>query len=84
MFCRIGEYIALDLFYNLKKNFFYIYIFFFGGGGGRGHVLFHFLCNLQQYCDSAYNKLNSHQQKEFINITKINYIVGKNRRERER
>ena len=35
------------------------------------------LCNLQQYCDSAYNKLNSHQQKEFINITKMNYIGGK-------
>ena len=28
-----------------------------------GHVLFQFLCNLQQYCDSAYNKLNSHQKK---------------------
>ena len=38
-----------------------------------GHVLFQFLCNLQQYCD----KLNSHQQKEFINITKTNYIGGK-------
>ena len=25
------------------------------------HVLFQFLCNLQQYCDSAYNKLNSHK-----------------------
>ena len=39
-----------------------------------GHVLFQFLCNLQQYCDSAYNKLNRLQQKEFINITKMNYI----------
>ena len=48
-----------------------------------GHVLFQFLCNLQQYCDSAYNKINNHQQKEFINITKMNYIGGKNRRERE-
>ena len=36
-----------------------------------------FCANLQQYCDSAYNKLNSHQQKEFINITKMNYIGGK-------
>ena len=52
-----------------------------------GHVLFQFLSNLQQYCDSAYNKLNSHQQEEFINITKLNYIGGGgggNRRERER
>ena len=47
-----------------------------------GHVLFQFLCNLQQYCDSAYNKLNSHQQKEFINITKMNYI-GEQTGERE-
>ena len=39
-----------------------------------GHVLFQFLCNLQQYCDSAYNKVNSRQQKEFINITNMNYI----------
>ena len=50
---------------------------------GVGHVLLQFLCNLQQYCDSAYNKLNSHQQKEFINITKMN-CIGKNRRERGR
>ena len=42
------------------------------------HVLFQFLCNLQQYCNSAYNKLNSLQQKEFINITKMNYIWKKN------
>ena len=52
-----------------------------------GHVLFQFLCNLQQYCDSAYNKLNSLQQKEFINITKMNYIwrkKEKKRRERRR
>ena len=42
-----------------------------------GHVLFQFLCSLQQYCDSAYNKLNSRQQKEFINITKMNYIGEK-------
>ena len=49
-----------------------------------GHVLFQFLCKLQQYCDTAYNKLNSHQQKEFINITKMNYIGGKiGERERE-
>ena len=55
------------------------FFFFFG------HVLFQFLCNLQQYCNSAYNKLNSLQQKEFINITKINYIWReKNRRERRR
>ena len=47
-----------------------------------GHVLFQFLCNLQQYCDNAYNKLNSHQQKEFINITKMNYI-GEQTGERE-
>ena len=40
------------------------------------HVLFQFLCNLQQYCDSAYNKLNSLQQKEFINIKKWT-IFGK-------
>ena len=46
-------------------------LFFFG------HVLFQFSCNVQQYCDSAYNKLNSLQQKEFINITKINYIGKK-------
>ena len=39
-----------------------------------GHVLFQFLCNLQQYCNSAYNKLNSLPQKEFINITEMNYI----------
>ena len=31
------------------------------------NVLYQFLCNLQQYCNSAYNKLNSLQQKEFIN-----------------
>ena len=49
------------------------------------HVLFQFLCNLQRYCNSAYNKLNSLQQKEFINITKMNYIWRKkNRRERRR
>ena len=48
------------------------------------HVLFQFLCNLQQYCDSAYNKLNSLQQKEFIDITKMNYIWReKKKRERE-
>ena len=35
------------------------------------HVLFPFLCNIQQYCDSEYNKLNSHKQKEFINITQL-------------
>ena len=33
------------------------------------HVLFQFLCNVQQYFDSEYNKLNSHKQNEFINIT---------------
>ena len=49
--------------------FFFFFFFFFSG-----HVLFHFLCNLQQYCDSAYNKLNSLQQKEFIDLTKMNYI----------
>ena len=54
-----------------------------GGGGGGVHVLFPFLCNLQQYCDSAYNKLNSHKQKEFINITKINYI-GKTNKQKNR
>ena len=48
-----------------------------------GHVLFQFLCNLQQYCNSAYNKLNSLQQKEFINITKMNYIWRKKIEERE-
>ena len=53
--------------------FFFFFFFGGGGGGGGGHALFQFLCNLQQYCDSAYNKLNSHQQNEFINITKINY-----------
>ena len=47
------------------------FLFFFG------HVLFQFLCNLQQYCNSAYNKLNSLQKKEFINITKMNYIWKK-------
>ena len=52
--------------------------------GFFGHVLFQFLCNLQQYCNSAYNKLNSLQQKEFINITKMNYIWGKKqKREKE-
>ena len=50
---------------------FFFFFFFFG------HVLFQFLCNLQQYCNSAYNKLNSLQQKEFINITKMNYIWKK-------
>ena len=49
------------------------------------HVLFQFLCNLQQYCDSAYNKLNSLQQKEFIDITKMNYIwKKKKKKEREK
>ena len=56
-----------------------LFFFFF-----FGHVLFQFLCNLQQYCDSAYNKLNSLQQKEFIDITKMNYIWRKKRRERRR
>ena len=40
------------------------------------------MCNLQQYCDSAYNKLNSLQQKEFIDITKMNYI-WKKKKDRE-
>ena len=56
----------LFFFFSWWRFFFFIYSF--------GHVLFQFLCNLQQYCDSAYNKLNSHQQKEFINTTKMNYI----------
>ena len=51
----------------------FLLILFVGGGGRGGHVLFQFLCNLQQYCDSAYNKLVIYA-KEFINITKINYI----------
>ena len=64
-----------------------------GGGGDRGrgggYVLFQFLCNLQYYCKSAYNKINSHQQKKFINITKSQLYGrgggggGGNRRERE-
>ena len=63
--------------FNESRHGFFFFFFFFFGGGGGGHVLFQFLCNLQQYCDSAYNKLNSHQQKEFINITKMNYIGEK-------
>ena len=49
-------------------------VFFFLSFFEEGHVLFQFLCSLQQHCDSAYDKLNSHQQKEFINITKMDYI----------
>ena len=51
---------------------------------GFCNVLFQFLRNLQQYCDSAYNKLNSLQQKEFIDITKINYIWKKKKMKREK
>ena len=55
------------------------FFFFFG------HVLFQFLCNLQQYCDSAYNKLNSLQQKEFINNKNELYLENKKgEREREK
>ena len=57
------------------------FFFWVGGWVGGGHVLFQFLCNLQQYCNSAYNKLNSLQQKEFINITKMNYIWRRKKRE---
>ena len=46
-----------------------------------GHILFQFLCNLQQYCDSSYNKLNILQQKEFIDITKMNYIWRRKKEE---
>ena len=48
-----------------------------------GHFLFQFLCNLQQYCDNAYNKLNSLQQKEFIDITKNELYLDKKKEERE-
>ena len=41
------------------------------------YVLFQFLCNVQQYCNSEYNKLNSHKQKGCISITKLNCIGGK-------
>ena len=41
------------------------------------YVLFQFLCNIQQYCNSEYNKLNSHKQKGCISITKLNCIGGK-------
>ena len=64
-------------------SFFFFSFFFFGGGVGFCHVLFQFLCSLQQYCDSAYNKLNSLQQKEFIDITKMNYIWREKKEERE-
>jgi len=52
-----------------------------------GHVLFHvmlyfILCDLQQYSNSAYNKLNSLQQKVFINITKRNYIWKRKRKKK--
>ena len=60
----------------ISSSFFLLFFFF-------GHVLFQFLCNLQQYCDSAYNKLNSLQQKEFIDITKMNYIWKRKKEERE-
>ena len=59
------------------SSFFFFFFFF-------GHVLFQFLCNLQQYCDSAYNKLNSLQQNEFIDITKMNYIWRRKKKKREK
>ena len=63
--------------YSLHPLGFFFFFFFC-------HVLFQFLCNLQQYCDSAYSKLNSLQQKEFIDITKMNYIWREKKKKREK
>ena len=59
------------------SSLFFFFSFFFS-------CFIPFLCNLQQYCDSAYNKLNSLQQKEFIDITKMNYIWRRRKKKEER
>ena len=46
---------------------YYLFIYF-------GSCFIPVFVQLKQYCNSVYNKLNSLQQKEFINITKMNYI----------
>ena len=75
--CRAGQVLSSSQWTDcFRTRWIYRFSFFF-----FGHVLF------QQYCDSAYNKLSSLQQKEFIDITKMNYIwkkEKKRRRERRR
>ena len=43
-----------------------------------------YLCNLQQYCDSAYNKLNSLEQKEFNGHNKNELYLEKKKKKREK
>ena len=46
--------------------------------------LFQFLCNLQQYCDSAYNKLNSHSAKRVYRHNKNELYLEEEKKTREK
>jgi len=79
----LGRYSTFKIMFHMLLLLFLLFLlllllllYFFVQCYYKKQVLFQFLCNVQQCCDSDYNKLNSHKQKEFINITKLRCIGG--------